>query len=140
MRKLLLFFALPLAWAQIPADSPAGAVQKSAGDWNRGDLAAFVQCYEASPETTFVGSGIAHGTEQILERYKRNYPTRERMGHLVFSDLAARMLTPELAIVTGRFALARDAASDGKSAGVFTLVMRKGAGGWRIIHDHTTAN
>jgi len=27
----------------------------------------------------------------------------------------------------------------GNKAGIFTLVLRKGASGWRIIHDHTSA-
>jgi ketosteroid isomerase-like protein len=62
------------------------------------------------------------------------------MGKTTFSDLEARPLTPGLAIVTGRFQLQRDAQSGGEKSGLFTLVMRKGAAGWRIIHDHTSAD
>jgi ketosteroid isomerase-like protein len=62
------------------------------------------------------------------------------MGKTTFSELQARLLTAELAIVTGRFHLQRDAQSGGDKSGLFTLVMRKGADGWRIIHDHTSAD
>ncbi|HSR54241.1 MAG TPA: nuclear transport factor 2 family protein, partial [Acidobacteriota bacterium] len=56
-----------------------------------------------------------------------------RMGKTTFSELETRPLTPELAIVTGRFHLRRDAGSGGDKSGLFTLVMRKGDSGWRII-------
>lgn len=133
--------AMASAQAQQPSSAEILAVvEKSADDWNRGDLEAFVQCYEQSPETTFVGTEVSRGTEQVLSRYKRTYPDPARMGKTTFSELQARPLTPELAIVTGRFHLQRDAASGGDKSGLFTLVMRKGASGWRIIHDHTSAD
>ncbi len=114
-------------------------IEKSADDWNRGDLEAFVQCYEQSPDTTFVGTEVSKGTAALLGRYRRVYPDAQHMGKTTFSELETRPLTPELAIVTGRFHLTRDAQWGGDKAGIFTLVMRKGTDGWRIIHDHTSA-
>ena len=114
-------------------------ILKSADDWNRGDLNAFMQSYENSPDTTFVGTEVARGTGAVLARYKRSYSTVEQMGKTTFTELKARPLTPELAIVTGRFTLERAAEFGGRRTGIFTLVMRKGAAGWRIIHDHTSA-
>ena len=38
-----------------------------------------------------------------------------------------------------RYKLERAAGLGGDKAGIFTLVMRKSAAGWRIIHDHTSA-
>lgn len=122
-----------------PPEDPVAVIRKSAEDWNRGDIAAFVSSYERSPETTFVGTGVSHGTENILARYRRAYPDTAHMGKLTFSELQPRMLTPALAIVTGRFALERDPASGGRSTGIFTLVLRRGPDGWRIIHDHTSS-
>ncbi|MGH7372302.1 MAG: nuclear transport factor 2 family protein, partial [Candidatus Methylomirabilales bacterium] len=29
-------------------------------------------------------------------------------------------------------------ASDGETTGLFTLLLRKTKGGWRIVHDHTS--
>ena len=129
---------LLLLLAAAGADDPVKVVQKSADDWNRGDLPAFVASYEQSPDTTFVGTTVSHGTDNILARYRRNYPDRAHMGKLTFSELQARTLVPTLAIVTGRFTLERDAAAGGHATGLFTLVVRRGANGWRIIHDHTS--
>jgi uncharacterized protein (TIGR02246 family) len=129
-----------LAPAQDPTAAILSVIARSADDWNRGDLEAFVQCYELSPETTFVGTEISKGAEALLNRYRRVYPDAQHMGKTTFSDLEARPLTPELAIVTGRFHLQRDEQLGGAKSGLFTLVMRKGAAGWRIIHDHTSSD
>ena len=133
-------FVPTMAQAQSSPPEIISVVEKSAEDWNRGDLEAFVQSYEQSPDTTFVGTEVSRGTAEVLNRYKRTYPDPKRMGKTTFSELQARPLTPELAIVTGRFQLQRDAESGGDKSGLFTLVMRKGASGWRIIHDHTSAS
>ena len=55
--------------------------------WNHGDVEGFMSGYEASDATTFVGATITHGYQQVLENYHRRYPTREKMGRLVFSEL-----------------------------------------------------
>ena len=131
--------SIPLAAQTPPSAEILAVVEKSAGDWNRGDIEAFVACYEPSPETRFVGTEVSKGAEALLSRYRRVYPDARRMGKTTFSELEARPLTAELAIVTGRFHLQRDAESGGDKSGIFTLVMRKGPSGWRIIHDHTSA-
>lgn len=136
MRWFLAVFGWTLT--ALAADPRTAAILKSAEDWNRGDLSAFVQCYEKSAETTFVGAKVSRGTDQILERYRKNYPDKAHMGRLTFSELEPRTLTPELAIVTGRFTLERTAEGGGRATGIFTLVLRKGPQGWRIIHDHTS--
>ena len=111
--------------------------------WNRGDIGAFMQSYEDSPETTFVGGDIHKGYQQILERYRQRYTSRAVMGTLRFSDLEVRLLPPsagkvEYAVVTGRFHLARTARGPAqKDDGIFSLVWRKDPSGWKIILDHT---
>jgi uncharacterized protein (TIGR02246 family) len=135
----VLLGVFSMAMAQSPTAEILAVVEKSADDWNRGDLAAFVQCYEQSPETTFVGTAVSRGTAAVLERYRQTYPDAARMGKTTFSELQARPLSAELAIVTGRFRLERDAQWGGNKTGLFTLVMRRTSKGWRIIHDHTSA-
>ena len=120
-------------------DARLAVILKSAEDWNRGDIEAFVKSYEQTPETTFVGTTVVQGAEDLLARYRRRYPDRARMGKLTFSDLRSRTLSPTLAIVTGRFTLDRAAEAGGSTTGLFTLVMRRGPGGWRIIHDQTSS-
>jgi uncharacterized protein (TIGR02246 family) len=125
--------------SQVQPEEILAPIQKSAEDWNRGDLEAFMQSYEQSPETTFVGTEVARGTDAVLSRYKRTYPDAARMGKTTFSELRARPLSADLAIVTGRYHLERKPEWGGDRSGIFTLVMRKGSNGWRIIHDHTSA-
>jgi ketosteroid isomerase-like protein len=112
--------------------------------WNSGDVPAFMASYEESPETTFVGAtSIEMGFAKILERYKRNYTTREQMGTLTFNDLRVRLMPnaaggTEYAVVTGRFHLERTAhGAAAKDDGIFSLIWHKGPGGWKIMLDHT---
>jgi uncharacterized protein (TIGR02246 family) len=137
LRFLLLLCCVPLLAAQT-ADIEK-VMKDSEAAWNRGDLPAFASYYEDSPETTFMGRDVVRGGVQaILDRYRRSYPTREAMGALTFSELTVRPLAEGVALVTGRFALKRTAAGGGDSSGRFTLIFRKTAAGWKIIHDHTS--
>ncbi|HEU5457985.1 MAG TPA: nuclear transport factor 2 family protein [Terracidiphilus sp.] len=112
--------------------------------WNRGDIQAFMQSYEDSPSTTFIGSTVQHGFRPILERYRKAYASRAQMGTLTFSNLDIRLLpgscgTVDYAIVTGRFHLARTTHGQAKKDdGIFSLLWRKEAAGWRILLDHTS--
>lgn len=106
--------------------------------WNRGDIEAFVNYYWKSGGLTFSGSnGVTRGWDGLLARYRRTYPNREAMGRLSFSDLEIRSLSPDAALVLGRWRL--DRAND-TPGGVFTLVVRKLADGWRVVHDHTSSD
>ena len=141
-----LVFAATLATAQANKDEAAirAAVQSQVDAWNRADIPGFMKTYEQSPETTFIGSNIGKGYEKILERYQKNYSTREQMGTLTFNDLQVRMLPgscgkAEFAVVTGRFHLERSQKGEAKKDdGIFSLVWRKGPQGWRIVLDHTS--
>jgi len=104
--------------------------------WNRGDVDAFLVGYWQSPELTFSGtSGVSRGWDGVLARYKKNYPNREAMGELNFSDLEFRFLGPDAALVLGKWHLKREM---GDIGGVFSLVWQKFPEGWKIIHDHTS--
>lgn len=112
--------------------------------WNRADIPAFMQAYEHSPETTFIGAHIGKGYDKILERYQKNYMNQEQMGRLTFNDLDVRLLPgscgkTEFAVVTGRFHLERSQKGEAKKDdGIFSLVWRKGPQGWKILLDHTS--
>ena len=135
---LVVLCCIPLWSAQ---DNGVRAVlEKSEAAWNRGDLAAFASYYEDSPETTFVGKEVVRGGVQaILARYQRAYPSREAMGTLTFSNVEVRPLGAGLALVMGEFHLQRTIAGGGNASGRYTLVLRKGTAGWKIIHDHTSS-
>jgi uncharacterized protein (TIGR02246 family) len=132
--------------AQANTDEAAirAAMAEQAAAWNRADIPAFMQTYENSPATTFIGQTLRKGYEPILERYKAAYSTPEQMGTLSFGNVEVRLLSgscgkPEFAVVTGTFHLQRSAKGEAKKDdGIFSLVWRKGADGWKIILDHTS--
>ncbi len=135
---MVLLSVLP-ASAQTQTEAILALVRKSAEDWNRGDLKAYMQSYEKSGETTFVGAEVSRGTDAVLARYLRAYPDGERMGKTTFSALHVRPLSGDLAIVTGRYTLIRRQEWGGDKTGLFTLVVRKTRLGWRVIHDQTNS-
>ncbi len=106
--------------------------------WNRGDVESFMSGYAATDATTFVGATITRGYQQVLENYRRRYPTKEKMGQLTFSDLEVQLLDAEFASVIGKFHLDRTAEAGGNANGIFTLLLRKTGGGWKVILDHTS--
>jgi len=120
------------------------AISTQAAAWNRGDIPAFMQAYDDSPETTFIGATLRKGYQPILERYQKAYTNPAQMGMLTFNDLEVRLLPgscgqTELAIVTGRFHLQRSEKGEAqKDDGIFSLVWRKGPKGWKILLDHTS--
>ncbi len=144
----IMLFVLALAATAQARNANEAAIRATMANqvaaWNRGDIDGFMQGYENSPQTTFIGSTIAHGFAPILTRYHAAYATRAQMGTLRFDDLAVRLLpcaarSVEYAVVTGRFHLER--ATHGAAAkddGVFSLVWRKGPQGWKILLDHTS--
>lgn len=113
-------------------------IERQQAAWNRGDVRAFMEGYENSPDTTFVGAQVTRGYQQVLENYLKRYPTRDAMGKLAFSELEVHMLGAGHAWVMGRFALERNAAGGGPASGRFTLVFKLTKVGWKIVLDHTT--
>lgn len=137
MRYLLLLLCAPLLFAQ--GDEVRAMLTRSEAAWNRGDLAAFAADYDDSSETTFIGRDITHGgTQAILDRYRRGYPTPEAMGTLTYSEISVRPLGKGYALANGRYSLKRTQAGGGDAAGRFTLVLRNTKSGWKIIHDHSS--
>lgn len=132
-----MLLALPVL-----AATPEQAIRKVLDDqvaaWNRGDIAAFMDGYDASESTTFVGANITRGHAQVLASYRKRYPTREKMGTLRFTGLEVRTLGSHYASVIGRFHLDRSTDAGGPAAGIFTLLFHKTGQGWKIILDHTS--
>ena len=105
--------------------------------WNRGDIEGYMDGYERSDQTVFVsGDNVTRGWQTVLDRYKKSYDTREKMGTLTFSDPEITLLGKDAAVVLGRWHLQR--AKD-EPHGRFTLVLRRTKQGWKIIHDHTSS-
>jgi ketosteroid isomerase-like protein len=143
---LALFGAGIPACAQPTGDEAAIRAELAAqtAAWNRGDIPAFMQTYENSPDTTFIGATLRKGYEPILNRYQKAYTSPQQMGKLSFTNLDIRPLPSscgevEFAVVTGSFHLERKAKGEAKKDdGIFSLVWRKGPQGWKILLDHTS--
>jgi len=134
-----LLGALLLTAVAQPNDSRKeihAVIQAQQDAWNRGDIDAFMNGYWRSDQTVFVsGDEIMRGWQSVLERYRRKYSDREKMGTLTFSELKIDMLSSEAAVVLGRWELKRKIDNP---HGRFTLIFRKMPEGWRIVHDHTS--
>jgi uncharacterized protein (TIGR02246 family) len=105
--------------------------------WNRGDIDRFMNGYARSAPTVFVSEDtVRRGWETVRERYRKKYSDRAKMGTLTFSDLEITLLSPDAAVVLGRWSLRR---ANDQPHGRFTLIFKRLPEGWRIVHDHTSA-
>jgi ketosteroid isomerase-like protein len=92
--------------------------------------------YWNSPDLVFVsGDTVTKGWQPTIDRYKKRYDSRAKMGTLAFSDLEIEVLSKDAAKVLGSWSLAREADNP---KGKFTLIFRRFKDGWRIVHDHTS--
>ena len=105
--------------------------------WNRGDTDEFMNGYARSGSTVFVSEDeVRRGWETVRDRYRVKYSDRAKMGTLSFSDVEVTMLSPDAAVVLGRWRLKR---ANDQPHGRFTLIFKRLPEGWRIVHDHTSA-
>ena len=140
------------ACAHRPAFSPAdrhlieAVLEQQRQAWNRGDLPGYMAGYARTPELVFTSGGrIRRGWEATLTSYQRRYgsggagqsPGGRGMGQLVFEVLGVQAAGADAAVMLGRWTLT-DTPQAG--SGLFSVVFERRPEGWRIIHDHTSAN
>lgn len=140
LTMLLILGSMGVSFAQSKDEKIKGAVRKVMDEqvaaWNKGDIEAFMKGYWNSPQMTFVsGDNVTKGWQPTLERYKKSYDSRAKMGVLSFTDLEITVTGKESAVVLGRFTLVRE---NDKPTGMFTLNFRRFKNGWKIILDHTS--
>ena len=140
----LAFFALPPAARADDAKDIRGVLEAQAAAWNKGDLDGFMAGYWNDEKLTFIsGGGIAQGWKATKERYEKRYKADgKEMGKLTFSELKVESLGANTALVLGKFELVFEKEKDEKkktARGRFTLIVKKFADGWKVVHDHTSA-
>ncbi|MEO8574178.1 MAG: nuclear transport factor 2 family protein, partial [Pyrinomonadaceae bacterium] len=125
---IVLFLATPLIAqsakevSKIKTDVVA-VMDEQAAAWNRGDVEAFMRGYWNSKDLVFVsGDGVTYGWQPTLDRYKKNYSSREKMGALKFSDLQIDVISKDAAVVLGSWALTR---ANDNPKGKFTLIFKR---------------
>jgi beta-aspartyl-peptidase (threonine type) len=74
----------------------------------------------------------------MRERYRKRYKAEGKaMGRLSFAGVEIEMLSADAAFVRGGWKLTMPDGS--RPGGLFTLIFRKFPEGWKIVHDHTSA-
>lgn len=103
--------------------------------WNKDDLLGFMSGYWRSPDLVFYsGYTVTRGWQATFDRYQKRYGTGD-LGTLTFKDLTIEPLSPKVAFARGSWELKT---SDKTQSGLFTLILKKLEGGWKIIHDHSS--
>lgn len=107
--------------------------------WNHGDIDAYLAGYKSGKDLLFVADGrVTRGFEQLDFDYRHNYPNKESMGVLTFSELEPYVLTETFGVVLGKYHVDRSKKAGGPADGMFSLVFEKTADGWKIVVAHTT--
>ncbi len=135
----LLLAASVVSAADVKAEVTA-LLEKQNAAWNRGDLEGYMSAYDQGPELVFMGSsGPIRDWKVIKDRYEKRYrsKTGADLGKLTFSRLEVEALAGRLARAWGRWEVVQ---GEKKSGGWFTLILKKGPSGWKIIHDHSSSD
>jgi beta-aspartyl-peptidase (threonine type) len=133
-----------LAGGDASPSSPVAAEVRAVLDaqvaaWNRRDLEGFMAGYWRSPDLVFCsGAEVTKGWDETLARYRRRYQAEGReMGRLRFDAVEVVPLGGDAAFARGAWRLV---VGDGREPhGLFTLLLRRLDGAWRIVHDHTSS-
>jgi ketosteroid isomerase-like protein len=130
-----IFTQSPQQKSQIEIDVLA-VMARQTGAWNRGDIEGYMQGYWKSENLVFAsGDRITRGWQATLDRYKKSYDTKAKMGELTFADVEINVLSKDIAVVVGSWSLVRE---KDNPKGKFTVIFQRMREGWRIIHDHTS--
>ncbi|KLT66275.1 DUF4440 domain-containing protein [Pedobacter sp. BMA] len=141
MKRLLIIAFLLVSigtYAQTGKDKQAilDVLEKQRGDWNKGDLEAFMQGYVKSDSLLFVGgNGPTYGWQKTLDNYKKTYQGKAGMGFLTFGIKKVDFLNKDVAFVLGSWHLKRE---KDEPKGYYTLLFKKISGEWKIFVDHSS--
>jgi len=112
-------------------------LQSQQNAWNRGDIEEYMNGYLRSDSLRFASGGnIRYGWNETLSAYKKGYPSKSKMGNLIFGDIKTDILSDKYALVFGKWKLER---RTDHPSGLFTLLFIKTKDGWRIAADHTSS-
>jgi len=103
--------------------------------WDEGDLDAFLAPYDTA--STFMTGQGPIGKADLTARYAAKYFAGGRpVQRLTYDSLRVRTLGNGHLLMTGRYLLSGSRQPD--RAGWFTLIWRRTASGWTILHDHSS--
>jgi len=108
-------------------------LNRQAEAWNANDLDAWMAPYHRADDLRFAHpKGITLGWDTVREGYSRSITA----SSLEFSNLDVTVLAPDAAMVFGQF---HNRTTEGEyRTGLFTLLMRRIDGQWKVVHDHSS--
>lgn len=123
-----------------PASAVRAVLAAQVEAWNRGDLSGYMAGYWKSPDLVFFSNGTeTRGWQPTLDRYRARYQGEgKQMGTLDFPGLDILPLTPDAALARGQWRLTM--ANGTILTGRTSVVFRRLPEGWRIVHDHSSAD
>ncbi len=126
-----LLAAAPVPPLEIDANALLAAYAKS---WALADAAGLAGLYEPDADLMSV-AGPAHGRNEISQLYAAAFASMPG-SRLTPRIEALRPIAPQLAVARGVWTIAASAVGGGqptRACGRFTGVLRRAAGGWRIV-------
>ncbi len=79
-------------------------------------------------------SGVTYGWQNMLDRYKKGYPTLAETGALKFTIANISKISDNAYWVMGEYNLTRQV---GNANGTFMIVFKRIKGEWKIVGDHS---
>jgi uncharacterized protein (TIGR02246 family) len=111
-------------------------LQDAADAFNRGDLPGHLESYDDNV-TFMTKNGQRPGVAPIEKAFREAYFKDGKPKQMLrFEQMGARRLSPDVALVTGRYILSGGADPD--QTGWFTTVWTRTARGWKVVHDHSS--
>lgn len=133
---IALALVAPAAAAEDPQAAITAAMTDSAAGWSTGDMPRFLGIY--ADDAVFVTKdGLVRGKAAIAARYARNYGAdAAKRGTLSFRMLGFRRIDATHQMLWAQWRL--DYPGGKTDAGVTSLLFERGAGGWKIVSDHSS--
>ena len=111
-------------------------LDESVAAWNRGDLDGHL-ADNADSISFMTGKGPIVGKHRTAEALRRSFfRDGKPIQQLRFEQVNIRRLGEGFALVVGRFVL--EGGGQPEHSGWFSTVWERQAGGWRVIHDHSS--
>ena len=108
----------------------------STDGWNKGDIVAYMGSYEQSDSLRTVDGDRAYfGWQRGVDSWLASDPNGEQMGTAYTDEATVEVLGAESALLYNRWHIVHEGDT---MTGASTMVFRKQAPGWRIVHSHTS--
>ena len=121
--------------AKLDTAALIAVMQKSAADWNKGDLAGFMDSYDDS--ATMMSHHGLIGKDSMMIHYRETYfKEGAARQQLSFDQFKVTPLAGGYVLLTGRFTLNGNGLP--VLSGWYSLVCVRRKNGWKVLHDHSS--